>query len=282
LQIGSLEPVSERGIEAATPPAEDLNDRIVRHVERADNLQEAQATLDDIQWLHRRHYSDAVYESTFMGWMFGHLQIAMQHLGVELASSTWTGLPFAEAIRIFILKDIVPRSEFDRLQEAHKTRAWTIAGDHSSYTLLRTHESLTLAIADGDSIQKWVTESAERFKAWGVNSLGDHHLRTVFNTSTLGSYQAGRYQQSKTPEMINRRPFWRYRTVGDERVRESHAAMDGAVYPANHSIWATWYPPNGFNCRCRVEPIREEDAGDVRTDIPDQAPDPGFGSAPSI
>ena len=28
--------------------------------------------------------------------------------------------------------------------------------------------------------------------------------------------------------------------------------MNGKVFSADHPIWDTWYPPNGFRCRCQV------------------------------
>ena len=41
-----------------------------------------------------------------------------------------------------------------------------------------------------------------------------------------------------------------YRTAGDERVREEHAAMDGITLPADDPFWKSYYPPNGWRCRC--------------------------------
>ncbi len=57
-------------------------------------------------------------------------------------------------------------------------------------------------------------------------------------------------------ESIQRRaylyPNLRYETAGDERVRESHAQLDGRVYPVNAAFWDTHMPPNGWRCRCIV------------------------------
>ncbi len=41
-----------------------------------------------------------------------------------------------------------------------------------------------------------------------------------------------------------------YRTAGDEKVRESHAAINGTTLPKSSSFWISYYPPNGWRCRC--------------------------------
>ena len=44
-----------------------------------------------------------------------------------------------------------------------------------------------------------------------------------------------------------------YRTVGDSRVRPDHEALDGIAKPVDDPFWNTFYPPNGFLCRCTVD-----------------------------
>ena len=41
-----------------------------------------------------------------------------------------------------------------------------------------------------------------------------------------------------------------YRTAGDDRVREEHAALDGITLPPSDKFWNSYLPPNGWNCRC--------------------------------
>lgn len=43
-----------------------------------------------------------------------------------------------------------------------------------------------------------------------------------------------------------------YRTAGDERVRESHQALNRVTLPASAGFWNEYYPPNGWRCRCQV------------------------------
>lgn len=45
----------------------------------------------------------------------------------------------------------------------------------------------------------------------------------------------------------------RFRTMGDENVRDSHRALEGVVRPLNDSYWQTHTPPLGFRCRCWLE-----------------------------
>ena len=57
------------------------------------------------------------------------------------------------------------------------------------------------------------------------------------------------------PEVMKLRPYWQYDAVNDSRTRPSHLAMDGRVFPADSPVWDTWFPPNGFKCRCTVRSL---------------------------
>ena len=70
-----------------------------------------------------------------------------------------------------------------------------------------------------------------------------------------------------------------YRTTGDERVREEHAALDNTTLPPSDEFWKFYLPPNGWNCRCTVEQVLRDDypmsdpavakaVGDACTDDP--------------
>ena len=50
-----------------------------------------------------------------------------------------------------------------------------------------------------------------------------------------------------------------YRTAGDERVRESHQALDGTTLPPSDPFWSFFLPPNGWGCRCDVAQVLRDD-----------------------
>ena len=81
------------------------------------------------------------------------------------------------------------------------------------------------------------------------------------------------------------RPFWQYDAVNDSHTRPSHLEMDGRVFPADSPVWNTWFPPNGFKCRCTVKTLSkrqvEQRGLTVETSFPAVAPDPHFGTNPA-
>lgn len=50
--------------------------------------------------------------------------------------------------------------------------------------------------------------------------------------------------------------FLRYVTKRDDRVRQSHAILDWVVKKVTDPFWDIYTPPNGFNCRCRLEKLQ--------------------------
>ncbi len=82
-----------------------------------------------------------------------------------------------------------------------------------------------------------------------------HRLETIYRTNLQSAYMAGRYHAMN--ESTDTHPYWMYVAVMDSRTRPAHRAMNGKVFRADDPIWDTFYPPNGFQCRCRVRPISE-------------------------
>lgn len=64
--------------------------------------------------------------------------------------------------------------------------------------------------------------------------------------------------------------YWlEYRTAGDEKVRDSHAALNDVCLPKNDVFWQEFYPPNGWRCRCTAVEVlaREKTMSDSKTAI---------------
>ena len=66
-------------------------------------------------------------------------------------------------------------------------------------------------------------------------------------------YQTGRYKTQI--ENTDNRPYWQYVAVLDQRTRAEHAQLHDLVFPHDDPFWSSFYPPNGWRCRCRVRAL---------------------------
>lgn len=81
-------------------------------------------------------------------------------------------------------------------------------------------------------------------------NFNSNYLRAEFETAKRGSGMAWKWKDYvKNADLF---PNLEYRTVNDERVRPEHAVLSGVIKPINDSFWRTFYPPNGWRCRCYV------------------------------
>lgn len=100
----------------------------------------------------------------------------------------------------------------------------------------------------------WIMDEAGTAKQVQLGSL--HRLKTIYQNNIQSAYMAGRYKEMKAA--VKYRPFWQYQAKMDQHTRPSHAALNGKVFAHDDPFWDTHYPPNGWNCRCRVRPLSED------------------------
>jgi len=181
-------------------------------------------------------------------------------------------IPFEEQLDFFRRKGfkISPTSWRNVWKQAHG-RAFTVARVTAMDVLVDIREALDMAKETGLTLKQfkadliplleqkgWMTPEGE--KAIEIMPDGSERkrltgwrLRTIYQTNLSASYHVGRYKQMEAVKKA--RPFWQYRSQQDPSVRDEHAALDGKVYNADHPFWDTWYPPNGWNCRCYVKTL---------------------------
>lgn len=85
------------------------------------------------------------------------------------------------------------------------------------------------------------------------NNFNSKWARTEYDTAYLSAQSASRYQQLIRKDKVF--PYWQYRAIHDKHTRPEHMMLDGVVLPAGDKLWNEIYPPNGWNCRCRVKPL---------------------------
>lgn len=168
-------------------------------------------------------------------------------------------VPFKEAIEWAKARKVVlPDTYYGELQGLARSMSFSIAGMTQLDQLQSVLDDLNESIEKGESFAKWKKRAAK-----DLGDLPDHRIETIFRTNIQGAYGRGRCeQQART---VDAQPYLMYDAVNDSRTRPSHAAMDGFVARHDDPIWSEWRPPAGYNCRCRVIALSEEQAGQFIT-----------------
>ena len=178
-------------------------------------------------------------------------------------------MTFQEAVDYFKERVPVTADTFYKIAEEYRALAFTVSGYTKAQILKKFYDELLSALEDGSTLQEFNPEQAD----------------LIFRTNIQTAYNVGHYQQMTDPAVMELRPFWQYDAVNDSHTRPSHLEMDGRVFPADSPVWNTWFPPNGFKCRCTVRTLSrrqvEQRGLTVETSYPAVAPDPHFGTNPA-
>ena len=94
----------------------------------------------------------------------------------------------------------------------------------------------------------------------GIDATNPWLLENMVRTQIAIAYSAGRWNANQDPAIQEILWGYEYVTVGDDRVRPSHEAIDGAAYPKEHPFWESNWPPNGYSCRCDVLELFKDEA----------------------
>lgn len=109
-------------------------------------------------------------------------------------------------------------------------------------------KDFTTAIVDGDRIRSF---SEYQTACNDINAkYNGSWLLSEYNQAIASSQMAGKWADFEANKKDM--PMLKYQTIGDSNVRDSHARLDGIVKSIDDSFWNSYYPPNGWGCRCEV------------------------------
>lgn len=215
----------------------------------------------------------------------------MKEIKTKITQNTESA--FEEAVRYFKGKIPVTAEVFYQMSEDYRNLAFTISGYTSIQIIKKFQEELITAIEEGTTLKTFREQTNDFLGRNGYEGITPFQADNIFRTNIQTAYQTGHYKAMTEPVTMRLRPFWQYDAVNDRHTRPSHLAMDGKVFPADHSVWDTWYPPNGFRCRCTVKSLSKKQVEQrgikVEEEVPQQAalsdgrvinimPDPSFGT----
>ena len=156
-------------------------------------------------------------------------------------------------------KAVADPKNFGALPNQLKQRAFAVAGIEQLDVVRKIREAVA-KLPEGASWDEAKKEIAGLMSTYTGGDLKAAKARAEHTLRTQGfqAYSVARHQQQVAT--VGSHPYWMYETVGDNRVRAGHAALDGKVLRADDPWWKTHYPPWDWGCRCVVIALDEEDA----------------------
>jgi hypothetical protein len=185
-----------------------------------------------------------------------------------------TSLPFEAQVAFFRQKVNLPTRAWTDIWEGMHSRAFVVAGAMKQDLLTDLRTAVQGAIENGHTLDQFRKEFDQVVAkhGWAYNGGRNWRTRVIYDTNLRSSYSAARYQQLQAVKKV--RPFWKYvHASGETHPRPQHLAWDGMVLHADDPFWDSHYPPNGWNCRCRVFPIDHKQLSDLGKAGPDKAPE---------
>jgi hypothetical protein len=182
----------------------------------------------------------------------------------ELTEGAFSSLPYADAVRLFQERQVLPRPAFDALEAGAKRQAFTVARMASAEMLNVTKAELArvlnlsrqrpelgadgVARRPGVNLQDFRKFAKERLESAGWTPANKSHVETIYRTNVVSAYSSGRFVEMRKPSVLVALPYWQIRGVNDSRARPTHKAAFGIVLPASDPFWLHAYPPFDYNC----------------------------------
>lgn len=183
------------------------------------------------------------------------------------------GLPPERAVAYFQAKGYAITFDWHELLADAQVKAFTVAKCTKLDILTDIRGAVQKALDEGQTQRQFAKELTPILQAkgwWGKQEVVDPRtgevrqaqlgspwrLKTIYETNLATAYAAGRYREQI--ENAEDQPYWMYVAVMDARTRPAHAAVNGKTLRYDDPFWSSFYPPNGWNCRCRVRALSGE------------------------
>jgi SPP1 gp7 family putative phage head morphogenesis protein len=167
---------------------------------------------------------------------------------------TFQPTPHEEAIATIASKPVVTKAVFDQLLPELRNRVFTVTGIEAANVL----QSLRDQIATLPAGENW-----EDVRGGLVDDLAPYlgeegaqqRATLLLRTHGFQAFQAANWRLAQEDDDTT---HLQYLATEDDKVRDSHLALNGVILPKNDPFWNEHYPPWEWNCRCRVRSMNPD------------------------
>jgi len=206
---------------------------------------------------------DEIYETLVLSHLIGRYEMmryARKKGKTQFADDDLFDLPdiLKKALDWFSKRKVITKLKFMKLSAEARWQSFTIARVSDKKVLDDIKTKLTDALKSGITIDDFRMDIDKTFDAVGVTKLNPFHLDTVFLTNAMTGYGEGR-KQVIDDLSDDEFPYRQVVTVGDDRVRDAHAEIDGYVADKNDSVWTWLKTPFSYRCRCGIWTVHKSE-----------------------
>jgi len=180
-----------------------------------------------------------------------------------------------EVTAYFQNRQLRPSFSWEDMEPEEHAIAFSVAKAMELDVLEALQGSLRDAIEQGIPYRQWARDLTPRLQDlgwWGRQIMEDpqtgelrevqlgspRRLRTIYRANLRSARAAGQWERiQRTRDVL---PYLVYLLGPSERHRPHHAEKEGLVLPADDPFWETWFPPNGWGCKCHVRQIGQREA----------------------
>ncbi len=173
-------------------------------------------------------------------------------------------VPHAEAVDAIKNKTLVTRRVFDRLLPELQEAAFTVSGVECFDSLQRIRDAIASVPAGANwDDAKWAIE--QELEPWLDNAVArERRAELLLRLHGFRAYAATNYQLMEAHKGTF--PWRQYIATNDTNVRDTHAALHGKVFPADHPFWDTHTGPWEWGCRCEAVALLPEEVADMQAE----------------
>lgn len=125
-----------------------------------------------------------------------------------------------------------------------------LKNDAFIFSGLKTHaqlmEATTMLLDDKGKVRNF-EQFAHDFNKINKN-YNQNYLEAEWQFAISSSQSAANWAKIDETGRYN----LQYRTANDDRVRDNHRVLHDITLPQDDPFWLSYYPPNGWRCRCRA------------------------------
>jgi hypothetical protein len=181
-----------------------------------------------------------------------------------------TPVPNTDAADFIASKPVVSRDIFNGMLPDLQARAFTVTGIEAANVLQAVRDRIADLPqgADWDAVKADIAGQISPYLDTEEVGRGESRAELLLRTHGFAAYDA-----ASTAVMDRQQaafPYWQYQTMEDERVRDTHAALDQLVLPADSPFWDR---KREWGCRCIKVALSPEDVDQIQLDDADALPE---------